>query len=260
MFRNYLLSLLACSILLAGCKSHPYVAITNYGPFHQIDSIMDAGGNPYDVASYLHEHEETLDLNLDFSQGDGYSVMTSTDGNLRVYSVYDWSGSSFPQIKNVFHYRDGENDDDIHVKADEGDWGCISGIGTTKNDSKKYYVLLSDYYSEIHGTCVVTMVSVYSLDEQVYDSLKREQSVFWVKSGRHIDSIEVRWDDYSGYSLPDNYWGISMDNPHNTREIYVQVVDAKTGNPLDRAIVYRWNEDHFEYSEIRPMKIERIIE
>lgn len=91
----------------------------------------------------------------------------------------------------------------------------------TKNDSKRNYVLLSDYYSEIHGTCVVTMVSVYSLDEQVYGSLKREQSAFLTRSGRLIDSIEVRWDDYSGYSLPDNYWGISMDNPHNTGGIFI---------------------------------------
>lgn len=248
------------TVLLVSCNISSHNEMPIYGPLHQIDSILDAGGNPYDVASYLQDHMETLYLNLGFSQGDGYSVVTSADGNLRVYSVYDWPGLSFPQIKNIFHYRDGENDEDIHIKADEGDWGCISSIGTTKNDSKRYYVLLSDYYSEIHGTFVVTMVSVYSLDEQIYDSLKREQSAFLTKSGRHIDSIEVRWNDYSGYSLPDNYWGISMDNLQNTREIYVQVVDAKTGNPLDKAIVYRWNKNHFEYSEIRPMKIERIIE
>lgn len=115
MFRYYLLSLLAC-ILFIGCRSHPNAAVTSDGPLHQIDSIIDVGGNPFDVASYLHEHMETLDLNLDFSRGNGYSVMTSADGDLRVYSVYDWPSLLFPQIKIIFNYRDGENDDDIQMK------------------------------------------------------------------------------------------------------------------------------------------------
>lgn len=42
--------------------------------------------------------------------------MTSADGDLRVYSVYDWPSLLFPQIKIIFNYRDGENDDDIQMK------------------------------------------------------------------------------------------------------------------------------------------------
>ena len=103
------------------------------------------------------------------------------------------------------------------------------------------------------------MVSVYSVDEQIFDSLKREQT-FVTKSGHLIDSIEVQWHNPFECSLPDNYFGITIDNPKNTHEIYVQVIDENTGDPLDKAIVYKWNGRHFSYSEIRPMKIERIIE
>lgn len=251
--------ILIASTLLCGCRHYGQVDYTTYGPLRQIDSLCDNGANPYDIASYLYEHPESLDLDIGSTQSDGYTVMTSSDGEFRVYSIYDWPGLSFPQIKNIFHYRNGRYDDDIHLKVEVEDWGCISSIGTVKNEEKSYYILVSDYYSELRGTCCVTMVSVYSLDDQIYDSLKREMA-FITRSGRKIESIEVRWEDYKGFSFPDNYWGISMDNPHNTREIYVQVVDANTGKPLDRAIVYKWNKDHFEYSDIRPMKIERIIE
>lgn len=242
-------------LLLAGCNSHQHISDT-YGPYHQIDSLMENGANPYDVASYLYEHSETLDQTYDFTDGEGYKVMTSADKDFRVYSILDWPHSSIYDVHNIFHYRNGRYDDAIHINADAGDWGYIVNIGMVKSGSKSYYILISEYESVHQGIYCTTMVSVYSLDEYIYNSLTREP-IFITRDGRHLDSIEVSWADDLGFKSMDNLFGIAIDNPCDTKEIYIQVIDSGSGDALDQAIIYRWDGHHFTYAGILPKHFER---
>ena len=258
MFRGYF-ALILSTIFMVGCSRNSINSSCGYGIENQIDSLIENGANPYDVASYLHSNRDYLDVKVAPSQNCYYTVCTSEDGEFRVYSIFDWPSSSIRDSHNIFHYRNGRDDDAIHIKADAGDWGYIRNIGMIQHGDKSYYILISEYYSIHQGVFYTAMVSVYSLDKYIYDSLTRE-SIFVTKSGRHTDMIEVSWQDDHGDKDDSNLFGISFDDAKDTHEVYVQVIDAKTGNALDRAIVYRWNGKHFVFAEIRPMRIERTEE
>lgn len=237
--------------LFTSCKDGHSGAVV-YAPNQRIDSLLYYGANCYDVASLLYKNPDYLDVQMDSSSTSSYDVVTSSDGNFRVYSIFDSSSSTY-DVHNIFHYRNG---DDVHVKADAGDWGYITGIGTIRSGEKNYYILVSEYVALHQGLHYTAMVSVYSLNEYIYDSLTRE-SVFIPKSGRPIDSITVSWNDNGGDKDSLNLFGISMDSNNNTKEIYIQVIDAQNGDATDNALVYRWNGTQFVFSEIRHMRIER---
>ena len=255
MYRIYFVLILS-AVLTVGCDGNHVSNPNYYGIEHQIDSLIDNGANPYDVASYLHDNLDYLDVRVEASKDWNYTVSTSADGEFRVYSIIDWTHSSIYDVHNIFHYRNGKDDDAIHLKADAGDWGYIRDIGMVSSKDKTYYILVSEYETIHQGVFYTAMITVYSLDKYIYNSLTRE-SVFLTKSGRMTDSIEVSWRDDYGHKDDANLFGISVDDTKDTHEVYVQVIDAKTGDALDRAIVYRWDGKHFVYSEIRSMRIER---
>ena len=229
------LPLLAAAILLGACHANGGHTPETYGVLRQVDSLLDNGCGPYEVASFLYSHPEQLDLPVD-SLAESHCVRTSADGRFRVYSIADWRSGSTCDIHNLFLYWNG--DDDIHLKADAGDLGCIKDIGMFRSGDKTYYILVSEYVAVHQGMCITTTVSIYSLDRSRYDSLKRE-SLFLTKDYRLIDSIEVQWDD-DGTDEERGYpFGIALDDREDTREVYVQVIDGRTGEATGLAIVYR---------------------
>lgn len=167
--------------------------------------------------------------------------------------------STIYDVHNIFLYRNGEDEYDTHVKADAGDWGYIINIGMVISGHKTYYLLVSEYVSYHYGMYCTTMISAYSLDSDIYNSLKREP-LFITKSGKQTDMIEVSWDDNGSNKDWLNLFSVSLDNSGNTHEVYIQVIDAKSGEALDKAIVYKWDGSHFRYSGLKPMRIERIEE
>ena len=247
--------LLAGALLACACHGGNGPTPETYGVLRQVDSLLDNGCGPYKVASFLGSHPEQLDLPVD-SLAESHLARTSADGRFRVYSIMHWQNSAICDIHNLFLYRNGDDPDDVHLRADAGDWGYIKDIGMLRTGDKTYYILVSEYLSVHQGLFLTTMVSVYSLDRNRYDSLKRE-SRFRTMSGRLTDSIEVEWDDYGAEKSWDNLFGIAFDDRGDTREVYVQVVDSRTGDAHDLAIVYRWDGRCFAYQGLRPMRIER---
>lgn len=250
---------IAALLFIASCGENHDSISDAYGVERQLDSLIDNGANPYDIASFLYENPEYLDVPVVSSPDGDYTVQTSSDGNFRVYSIYDWPSSSVCEIHNIFQYRTGGYDDTIYLKADAGDSGSIKEIGKVSKGDKALYILVSDNYILHHGVYYTAMVSVYSLNDYMYDSLARE-SVFVTNSGQRLDYIEVFWQDEHWEKDDSNLFGVAIDNKEDTREIYIQVIDANTGDALDRAIVYAWDGESFVYAGIRAMSICRDLE
>ena len=184
------------------------------------------------------------------SDGRPYEVRTSYDGNFRVYSFVNCP-SYWCDIHNIFQYQI-DKEDPIFIKADAGDDGSIIEIGMQKQESKTYYLLVSQNYIFHQSELIITMISAFSIDKSIYNSLKRE-SLFKTKNGKTLETITVVWDNVHGEKDYDNLFGISIDNPNNTREIYIQIIDETTGHAIDKAIVYRWDGKNFTYSGTKLM-------
>lgn len=227
-----------------------------YSPSHRVDSLLGNCANPYEIALEISKHPvEVLNTPTALPPYTNYTIKTSVDGNFRVYSILD-PMSSIYDVHNIFLYRNGKDEYDVHVKADQGDWGYIINIGMVPSEKKTYYLLVSEYVSYHQGMFCTTIISAYSLSHEIYNSLKREQ-LFITKSGNLTDMIEVSWNDDGANKDWTNLFGVSLSNTSNTQEIYIQVISAKTGNALDRAIVYKWNGRHFVYSGLKGMRVER---
>ena len=97
--------------------------------------------------------------------------------------------------------------------------------------------------------CYTSGITAYSVQSDWDNSLKREP-LFLTKRGNLIDSISVMWDDPHG-DREDYFYGVELDNPVDTKEVYIQVIEAETGTAMNKSIVYRWDGKHFVYSGIR---------
>ena len=244
-------------LLMCACNSSKSTSSSQeeYCPSHRVDSLLDNCANPYEIALELSKHPfEVLSTPIEPSPYTNYTIKTSADGNFRVYSILA-PMSSIYDVHNIFLYQNGD-EYDVHVKADQGDWGYITNIGMLSNGNKTYYLLVSEYVSYHQGLYCTTMISAYSLNNEIYNSLKRE-SLFITKNGNLTDMIEVSWSDDGANKDWGNLFGVSLNRISNTQEVYIQVIDAKSGDALDRAIVYRWDGRHFVYSGLKPMRIER---
>ena len=245
-------------LIMCACNSSKSTSSSQeaYCPSHRVDSLLDNCANPYEIALELSKHPfDVLSTPIEPSPYTNYTIKTSADGNFRVYSILA-PMSSIYDVHNIFLYRNGKDEYDVHVKADQGDWGYIINIGMVPSEKKTYYLLVSEYVSYHQGMFCTTMISAYSLSREIYNSLKREQ-LFITKSGNLTDIIEVSWDDDGANKDWTNLFGISLSNTSNTQEIYIQVISAKTGNALDRAIVYKWDGQHFVYSGLKGMCVDR---
>ena len=96
--------------------------------------------------------------------------------------------------------------------------------------------------------CYTSGITAYSVQSDWDNSLKREP-LFLTKRGNLIDSISVMWDDPHG-DREDYFYGVELDNPVDTKEVYIQVIEAETGTAMNKSIVYRWDGKHFVYSGI----------
>lgn len=229
---------------------------TNYGG-NPIDSLLYHGANHFDIASWLYKHGD-LDIRVDSRDDWSYSVKTSADNRLRVYSFSD-DTRFYEDVHQIVHYRNGDDELDEHIRIVDDDWGLIRDIGMLTSGHKTYYLLVYDSVSFHQGMYCRSMISAWSVDNYEYDSLKREP-LFITKNGRYTDRIEVRWDDGGGQKDSQNVFCVSLDRTSNTREVYIQVVDADSGDALNQAIVYHWNGGKFIFYGLRPMRIEGVFE
>lgn len=252
MHKYRLLFYLIVSIFAFGCKNiqsnYPPTGTKEYGPGQKIDSLIDIGANHYDVASYLFKHPEYLNVIIKPRMDSDiwrYSVNTSADGKLRVYSFLDDLG--YPQdVHNIFQYL---IDDDlpVRVQADECNDGTVKTIGMRCLGVKTYYLIVTEYVS--YHNCYSTGITAYSVQSDWDNSLKKEP-VFLTKGGNLIDSISIMWDD-PHEDREDYFYGVELDNPVNTKEVHIQVVDAENGMATNKSIVYRWDGKHFAFSDIK---------
>ena len=252
MHRFKLAFFLLSSILAIGCKNirsnYLLTDANEYGAGQKIDSLLDGGANHYDVASYLFKHPEYLHVNIEPITDDfiwRYSVNSSADGKLRIYTFLDDLGYT-RDVHNIFQYLIAD-DLPVRVQADECNEGTVNTIGMRCQGLKTYYLILNDYVSG--HNCYTSGITAYSVRSDRDNSLKREP-LFLTKGGSLIDSISIMWDDPHG-DREGYFYGVKLDNLENTEEVCIQVVEAETGTATNKCIVYRWDGKHFAYSGIR---------
>lgn len=248
---------LLCILLLVSCsKSNSFSDCGLSG--YSLDSLLSDGGSQYDVAAYLYRNPDFLQNSpRSFRDGGRLTYETSSDGCFRVYSM-ELPGC-YPDIESILQYGDSEYDS-LLILDEMEDKGRVWKIGMNDSDPKTIYLPVSFQTFCCGGEYLSACIRSYSINNDETGFSIQQAPLFKTKSGKLLDSIEVDWNDDCGERSSNNVFCIALDNLENTREVYIQVIDADTGEALDKAIVYRWDGSFFKYVGIVPKKIENFPE
>jgi hypothetical protein len=246
-----------CIVLLLSCSKSNTSSDRSLSGY-TLDRLLSEGGSHYDVAAYLYRNPEFLqNTPRSFRDGGRLSYETSADGCFRVYSM-ELPGC-YPDIENILQYGPSKYEPVLLLDELE-DKGRVWEIGMNDSASKKIYLPVSFQHFCCGGEYLSACIRSFSI---IYDETGfsiQQEPLFKTKSGKLLDSIEVDWDDDCGERSSNNVFRIALDNPENTREVYIQIIDAATGEALDKAIVYRWDGSFFNYAGIIPKRIENFSE
>ncbi|MGN6163759.1 MAG: hypothetical protein ACTHOF_04390 [Flavisolibacter sp.] len=167
------------------------------------------------------------------------SIVTSSDGCLRIYSWDTWLGGTMHDFNNIFQFRTGDKVHLVNLNNDEDDYGSyFTNIFTLKANGKTYYLTVSGG-SESTKDAYET-ISVYSISN---DTLNNNVKLIKTKSGLN-NSISFEYDFFSVVDRPERPIRL-IKYDTDKKIIYIPIV-LETGKVTDRYILYQFNGQYFE--------------
>lgn len=191
------------------------------------------------LLNHVQKEPHTLKYPFDKLKNIGLKIVTSDDGNFRIFSWDTLTGGTMHNFKNVFQYKNGEviNAEDINLS--EGDaGGYYSEIFTLKDDGKNYYL---GYFNAIYSTSdSYQSVKAFSIGSKGLDSPK----LFKTKSGL-TNQLGFNFDFFSVVDREERPVKlIYFDAKLKTLKIPV-VLDKGAGQVTNRFITYKFNNQYF---------------
>ncbi|MEO6454599.1 MAG: hypothetical protein ABIN97_11020 [Ginsengibacter sp.] len=167
-------------------------------------------------------------------------VVTSSDGNFRIYSWDTWTGGTMHIFKEIYQWKSNGKVFTKVPKYKEGDAGSFcSKIFTVNIKNKPYYLAVSN---GIYSTKdAMQSISAYNINHnKLFDTVK----LFKTKTKR-LNSIDVDFDFFSVVDRPERPLElITFDNKQKI--IYVPVVGDK-GQVTKKNILYQLKNHYFEF-------------
>lgn len=167
-------------------------------------------------------------------------IVTSKDGNLRIYSWDTETGGTMRFFNTIYQYKDNGK---VYTRIPvfkEGDPGCFySKIYTVVINGKTYYLAISNgIYS---NSDISQSVSVFTIaGNQLADTAR----LFKTKT-KLLNRIDVLFDFFSVVDRPERPVElITFDE--EKKELYIPVVDKKN-QVTKKSLVYRLKGEYFEY-------------
>lgn len=167
------------------------------------------------------------------------SIVTSSDGHLRIYSWDTWLGGTMKDFNNIFQFKSGDKIHTTNLNNDEDDYGSyFTDISTLKTNGQTYYLTVSGG-SESTKYAYKT-IRVYIISN---DTLNDNVKLIKTKSGFQ-NSISFEYDFFSVVDRPERPIRLIRYDA-DKKTIYIPVV-LENGKVTDRYILYQFNGKYFE--------------
>jgi hypothetical protein len=167
-------------------------------------------------------------------------VITSSDGNFRIYSWDTWTGGTMHIFREIYQWKGNGKVFTYVPKCKEGDAGAFcSKIFTVNINDTPYYLAVTNGIFSTRDA--MQSISAYSIeDNKLVDTVK----LFKTKT-KKINSIVVEFDFFSVVDRPERPLELIIYDDKQ-KIIYIPVVGDK-GQVTKKNILYQLKDRYFEY-------------
>lgn len=190
--------------------------------------------------SLIKSNAGTLTYSFKKLKEKGFYIMTSADGNFRVYSWDTWTGGTMHFFKTVYQWRANGNVYTKEVKTDEGDpGGFCSDMFTINVLNKKFYLPVTNgIYSSKDASQSISVFTV--IENALVDTVK----LFHTKT-KQLNLIGISYDFFSVADRPERPVKL-ITYDEKLKILYIPVVNDKA-EVTTRNILYRLTNSYFEF-------------
>jgi hypothetical protein len=167
-------------------------------------------------------------------------VITSSDGNFRIYSWDTWTGGTMHIFKEIYQWKSNGKIFTKLPKYEEGDGGVFySKVFTVNINNKSYYLAVSNgIYSTKNEMQSITAYNIEG--SKLVDTVK----LFKTKT-KKLNSIDVEFDFFSVVDRPERPLEL-ITYDEKKKIIYIPVVGDK-GQVTKKNILYQLKDRYFEF-------------
>lgn len=192
------------------------------------------------LGSFIKSNPGTLDYKFkSLTDSNACKVVTTIDGQFRIYSWNTWLGGTMYAYKNLYQFKSEGKVYATEFDYGEGDMGtCFTGLYPLKANGNTYFLAISvgnessRYYYE--------MISVYSI---AGNKLNDKIRLFKTSSG-YSNSIQIEYDVSSVMKRPERPIRLIKYDAAQ-KIVYIPIV-LKDGTVTDRFILYQFKGQYFE--------------
>ena len=167
-------------------------------------------------------------------------IITSTDGNFRVYSWDTWLGGTMHFFNQIYQYKDNGK---VFTKIPEYEEGeassFFSKIYTVGINNKAYYLTI---YNGIYSNKEARQsISIFTIDDDQLDTVK----LFRTKT-KSLNSIDVSFDFFSVVDRPERPLEL-ITYDKKQKIIYIPLVN-ENGQVTQKNIQYQLKDGYFYFT------------
>lgn len=170
-------------------------------------------------------------------------IITTADGNCRIYSWDNWTGGTMHFFEQIFQYKqDGKIFTKI-INRKETDPGvyCSAIYSLAANNTTYYLVIQNGIYS---STDVSQSIQIFNIDKQQLVDTAR---LFKTKN-KLLNTIKVDYDFFSVVDRPERPVAV-IKYDEKLKIIYIPVVNQKN-QVTDKNFIYQFKDNYFEYTGV----------
>jgi hypothetical protein len=210
------------------------------------DSIVSYNDN-FEKNLYNLLNETPSSLDHDFSELQEYvKIITSEDGNFRIYSWDTWTGGTMHFFSNIFQYKSGDSVYTVNYNTDEefSNFYLLyySEIYTLKGEGDPVYLVLGG--GQFSTKDAMQSIQAYTIHNHKIDTV----DIFVTNNG-FINEIEVYYDVFSLYDSEREDMDVIVFNEKD-KTIEIPIV-YEEGIVTGRNIVYHYTKPFFEFKEFK---------
>lgn len=193
------------------------------------------------LTTYIKDNPSTLECKFKSFTDNIGSIVTTSDGSLRIYSWDTWTGGTMHRYKNIFQFKSGDK-----VYVPDFDYGYGEGdMGTYFTDIYSLSANGKNYFLSIAGGSESTknayeFIKAYSISGNTIND-----SVPLIKTQSGINnSISIEYDLFSVVDRPERPIHL-IKYDADKKIIYIPII-LEGGKVIDRFILYQFTGQYFE--------------
>jgi hypothetical protein len=200
------------------------------------------------LLSYIKRNPGTIECNFELFKDSVGSIVTTSDGQFRIYSWNTWTGGTMDNYKNLFQFKSGDKVYAKDVDYGEGDMGTyFTDVYSLKADNMTYILAIAGGTES--SRYAYEFLTIYSISDS---TLNDKVPIIETSSGLK-NSIIIEFDMSSVENRPERPYQLIKYDKDN-KILYVPII-LEDGKVTEKYVPYQFTGEYFE--EILPLEKNR---